>query len=317
MSPSIDFIGWLCATLTMFVAAKFVDVPSPDNVKQGKKDPVQTLKFSPLPGKAVGVFVTDIKDAMAAEGRSGPPGAVGFAFGRSPYRWVYLPCEGKSEDASTITLPVGSIPGEERQFKDVCVATQASLKSLGFTAPYSLVEVEVNDGLGSPANADKFKASQPRLLEGTDAYHLRVSDVVRDLKERYKAYLEGQRQEIDKAINHLAIDELKKQAPTGPRETSDQIYVTWVMERDFLRVEFRTRVVDGFFKYGKGIEQGPTQLQFRRSPTQKRGSRYGTIIEAELGMIYEVSRAGDLERSEPVPLGISHQELPPPQRMAR
>jgi hypothetical protein len=317
----MNFARILASICITFCACLSLRSADPAATRSSIVATTEAPRFAPMPGKVIGVFVTDVKDAMAAEGRTGPTDAVGFASGLGSYRWAYLPCKDTPDDADTISVRVGEPPGKQIRFAEVCVATKPRLMKYGIAAPYTLVELEVNDGLGSSDGDDKFKCSSLRLVEGTEEYSLRVAGVVSSLENQFKIYVKEQEDVITKAMKDLTTEVLGSRPLTGPRETSQHVYVTWLSdrdrpERDCLHVEFRTRVADGDFKYGKGIEHGRFAGKTPAPEQEKRGSRYGTIVGVEFGMIYEISKTGKLQKSEAIPLRTFHREIPPP-RMAR
>ena len=86
-----------------------------------------------------------------------------------------------------------------------------------------------------------------------------------------------------------------------------------------LRAHFRTRIVDGSYKYAAGlnIELGapvppsarPGNLPAARLPN---GLRYGKQFGIEFGLAYEVSKTGQVEKSLVLPIESFEKELPMP-----
>jgi hypothetical protein len=268
-----------------------------------------TPRFLPLPGKAVGVLVGDAQALLAQEGRFGPADAVCFSRGGGSYRWMYVLAKGGTGGES---LMFGG-----QTFDHLVLANPQTLRPWGVTAPYSLVEVVVNGGRGSGEPEDSFAATDLKVLDGSQTYPLKVAEVIRDLRRRYAASLRQQKG-IAAELNKIQKSALGNRKPTGPREQTDTIYVTWLTEAERLRVEFRTQIRDGAYQYGRGIE--PTRDDSPRAdgppPPEESprdpGQRYGTSIGIITGMVYEVSKAGQLELSQPISLRPFVEELPPP-----
>ncbi len=275
----------------------------------------QFTTFASLPGKARGIMIANVTKTMAAQKRTGPSGAFGFASGLGNYRWVYLPCTSKSNQVSSVTVLVGQTHATEKRFSEVCPASEMLLKPLGITALYTLVEVEVNDGLGSPDNGDAIKISNLRVLDGSPAYPLHVADAVRDMQQCFEAYVKQQQDEIAGAMKRSALESPGNPQSTTSRQAKDRVFVTWLSDRDHLWIECRCEVTDGDYKYGKGIEVGP---QSRRPLSAPKTSvmRYGTEYGVELGMVYEMSKTGELVESHTIPLTSFHRTIEPP-KMAR
>jgi hypothetical protein len=250
-----------------------------------------------LPGKTVGVLVSDAQGVMALSGRGGPADALCFSHNGGAYGWVYVAVKDKPL-IGALELPVGQKGDKKQRFDNLSMANPATVKKWGVAEPYALVEVEVNGGLGCPAG-ESFVATSIKVLDGSAEYPLQVAKAIEDLRNRYRSYLKEQQKSIEAAMSQAAKNALKERAPTGPRETSEVLYVTWLPETKQLRVHFRTMITDGAYSYGRGIEPladgaipGPAR------PPRDRGVRFGTMFGVELGMAYEVSRTGAVERTE-------------------
>lgn len=272
-------------------------------------------KFLPLSGKVVGVLVGDAQAVLHREGRSGPPDALVFSRNNASYSWVYVPVRTKPQ-FEFLNVPVGEKGEQVKRFDSLSLGTAMVLRPWGVTGPYSLVEVEVNDGLGSPAG-ESFVATQVKRLDGTAEYPMKVVDVMSQLRKQYQAYLEEQQKAIDVGMKKAQKAALGDRNPTGPRETSELLYVTWLSEGEQLRVCFRTRVNDGLYRYGKGIEPSGRDKAQQSSgafpPSDQKGLvRFGTVFGVELGMSYEMSKTGAIKSSLALPLETFHTELPPP-----
>lgn len=294
--------------LAFVLLAVSVPVPGsgPDTITD-RKGFIPVNKQQPLPGKLVGVLVPGAQPVLSVEGRSGPEDQLCLGYNGCSYRWVYVPVTERPM-MPWLDLPVAS--GERKRFNSLSLAMPATVQPLGVGPGYSLVEVEVNAGLGSPAD-QSFAATKMKTLDGTTDYPLKVADVMADLQKRYARFLTDQSKEIDAAMAESGRKAIGERKPTGPRERSDLTFVTWLPEAQRLRVHFRTHILDGEYKYANGIriDLGPTA---NRPGPLPNGLRYGTQFGVELGMAYEVSKAGKLERTLTLTIEGFQKELPPP-----
>src|SRR6516162_3952125 len=156
-------------------------------------------------------------------------------------------------------------------------------------------------------------------LDGTKDYPLDVAKVAEELRKKYDEHLRDEAQTIDAAMVEAGEKYLKEEKATGPRERSELMFLTWLPETQRLRAHFRTRIVDGAYKYAAGlnIELGPPVP----APTQPgnlpparfpNGLRYGKQFGIEFGMAYEVSKSGEIEKTLVLPIEAFQKELPMP-----
>jgi hypothetical protein len=178
-------------------------------------------KWAKLPGKVVGVLLPGGREVGVLDGWGGPADLMVVSVGGNSYRKTYVPTT-ENPQVTGLSIPVGE-EGKSEVYPALNVANQRSVLPWGVTSPFSLVEVTVNSGLGSPAQ-DCMVATSFKVLDGSKEYPLKVTAVIGDLKKRYADFLKAQ--DIDKAMSDLAAKTLKDRKPTGPRETSDLMYVT-------------------------------------------------------------------------------------------
>src|SRR5262249_10547114 len=127
-------------------------------------------KHRPLPGTVIGLLVGNPQPILSSEGRSGPLDSLCFSTDGASYRWVYVAAD-KDPQITNLDVPVGK--GDERKrYPSLNMATLKNVKRWGVSQPYTLVEVQVNDGLGSPAE-DSFVATDIKVLEGSAEYPLK------------------------------------------------------------------------------------------------------------------------------------------------
>lgn len=277
-------------------------------------------QFRPMPGRVVGVLIAGGQDLLANEGRTGPADAYCFSVGGESYRWMFVPVNEKPLIGG-MRLPVGKDGKTIQRFDKLSFATPATLKSSGITGQIALVEVTVNDGLGSPAG-ERFVGSKLRRLDGTPQYPMPLLDVVTQLHSQYRIWLKGQFSEVDLALAEAEKKSLQGVKATGPREQTDLLYVSWLPETQRLQVRFQTRWTDGAYRYAqKPKAQVPEWLATLRagfdSDTKRRLElrehvRYGTSFGVEAGVSYEVSVRGELASTKIVPISSFQRTQKPP-----
>jgi hypothetical protein len=325
---------WAAATLflaglaaALFAPPLVADPPAPGSLKEGK-DLLPNRKHQSLKGNVVGILLVDGQPCLSAEGRTGPPDQVCFATAACSYRWVYVPVADGARIAS-LQVPVGEKPGMTQLYPSLDLARLTNLKGYGIAAGYTLVEVEVNNRQGSPPG-DSFVATNARVLEGTKEYPLKTADVVKQMQQKFADYLKDNGKAIDEAMDKAAQNALKKdQQPTGPREKSEVMYVTWMPDTETVRVHFKVRISDGSYTYveggigpgKKGMPQPPPPPPGKQPqppppppppPPPKFKTRVGTTFGVEFGVAYEIDKTGKLVHTEVVPFQSFTLQLPPP-----
>ena len=291
--------------------------PPPDEVVTDRAAFLPTGKYQPLPGTVVGVLASDIAPAVALDGRSGPPDAMGFGRDGMSYRWVYLPADG-TPLITNLTLPVGVKGDKKAVFPALNMANPKTAKAAGVKATYALVEVEVNDGAESPAS-EGFVATKVKVLDGSKDYPLDVAATVERLKKTHREYVAGQQKAVDAGLEAARKKALGDGKPTGPKETAEVMLVTWAAETERLRVTFRTTVTDGAYQFGNGAEmRDPPALPVippgaaPAPPIRPEGVRFGTSYGVEFGRAYEVAKDGGLVRTRTLAVEGFQRVLPPP-----
>jgi hypothetical protein len=282
---------------TIFVLGLFLSIglavrpiSAQEEVKNPLRLPVQA--FEPLPGKVIGVLVSGSRPLLASEHRKGPADALTLGTGDgSPY-WLYLPDQ-KKPMIGAMLFAVGEKGEQKQRFNRLSLAT---LKSTGFARPYTLVEIEVNAGLGCPAT-DAFVATAIHSVEGSQRYPLHVADVVERLEEHFQNWKSTKASTLN-----ATLAELRKTLGWSSKEKTTRVeeqlvYVTWLREREILQVQFRVRreEKDPLFVPSKP----PIAYEGEDgAPPDKKATR---VVGVELGMGYEVSREGKLLRLEETP----------------
>jgi hypothetical protein len=277
----------------------------PQETWTARQDFLPRRKYVPLPGKAVGLLVGQIRDVVGQEGRSGPEDAVCFARSAASYRWVYLPVPAPAP-IRDLRVPVGEKGTEFQVYTALDIARPAMLAGWGIRTLPALVEVEVNGGRGSPAG-ESFVATHLRLLEGSQEYPLPASKILADLRQRYQRFLKERHKDLEAALKTAQQQALGDGKPTGPREQKELGYFTWLPETNALQARFLTRWTDGAYHYVRGgARPGPGV------PPPAGQLRVGTTFGVEVGMLYEVSATGQLRRQALLPITTFVQRLPLP-----
>lgn len=296
-----------CAVALAALATPWVraDEPKAEVVKD--RTAYFPRKHVPLKGTAIGVLVSSPQPILSLEGRSGPPDSMCFARGLTSYRWVYVPTM-ENAIITNLQVPVGD--GSEKQvYAALNMANARSVVPWGVSEPYCLVEVTINGGKGSPAD-QSFVATNFKVLDGSAKYPLKVNEQITRLKKAYADYLKAQNVTIETAMKDAAKKALGDKKATGPRERSEQMYVTWLPESDSLLVRFRTKLSDGAFTMVRGPGLPPRTPRDPLPPKALRRARppfevpikSGIAFGIELGRGYVVNAKGEMTRVEEVPI---------------
>lgn len=306
------------------------------------KDHLPYRRHAVLPGKVVGLLVHKAQPILSTEGRSGPPDQVCFAADGNSYRWVYLPTF-QNPRITNLQVPVGN-KGEIDIYPSLDMANLPALAGWGVRRPVTLVEVEVNQGKGSPA-IDSFVATNVRVLEGTKEYPLQVVDAVAEAEKRFEKLLQDKKAVFEKALSEVQKKTLPAQPATGPRKIEHLTFLTWHAKREVLEVRLRGTIQDGSFRTirGGGIEPvplplpvpprgrklpppparpqgglngGPQQeafVAFPPPPPREIEMRVGTAFGIHFGLVCEFDRHGKLlaERELPIREFVTPEQLPP------
>jgi hypothetical protein len=307
--------------LLLSFAATVDAVPIP-NEKKGeviadRANFIPNRKHLPIPGKIIAVLATDAAPVLSTEGRSGPADQLCIGWNGGSYRWVYVPSDGAAL-INNLQVPVAD--GSKRVYPRLNMATPTSVKKWDIDKLYSLVEVEVNDGDGSPAN-DSFVATKMKKLDGSKDYPIQVAAVIADAKKQYDAHLSEKQKDIDTAMEDAAKKALKDRKPNGPREKNTLMFVTWMPDTEKLVVRFLTKITDGDYKYGGGINiefdpvplpPGPVQGGPAPPRRLENGLRYGTQFGVEYGAQFEIAKSGKIDKIKSLEPQTFTREMPAP-----
>lgn len=298
-------------------------------------------QYRPLAGKEIGVLVGEAQPVIGKEGRSGPPDQLCFSQNGNSYRWVYVPAVNQPT-ITNLEVPIASKPGAKRFYVALEMASPTTVAPQGIKSQFTLVEVSVNDGDGSP-DTDSFVASKIRILEGSKAYPISVNEEISQLKKVYGKYLDDQDQAIGKAMQMVQKKSIGTGKPNSPRQTDTCMYVTWNTKEETLEVRFRTEITTGLYSYVEGgarrefplplppIKGGvpgkapppginPKNEQpvlFPPPPPPPFKVKVGTTFGLVLGKAYIISKTGEMVQSRELPIATFSVELPVPPGIGR
>jgi hypothetical protein len=282
---------------------------APDHPVASPADLMPKSKFVAAGPTTVAVVAADVKAVTNGEGRYGPPDALGLSWDGASYRWVWVQVKDKPLVPKQ-DIPVGPDGKKTKQYQDLAMATPAIAKQWGVQAPFTLVEVEVNSGLGSPA-VDSLVATNVKVVEGTGDYPLKAGEVVAAARQAYDKFLrDGREKTFAPAMEGARKDALGEDKPTGPQEESTLMHVTWLAVPKRLRVAFLTTITNGRYEYvtGGAAVGGPVG-NIPATP----GIRIGTSYGIQFGRAYEFSINGELAATETLTLSAFSRILPRPQ----
>lgn len=280
-------------------------------------------KFLAHPGTVVGVVAADVAAAQGREGRSGPPDAMGFSVDGSSYNWMYTVSDDANPLITNLQVKVGPKGDDVTVYPKLDMARPKTVAAWDIKAAYFLAEIEVNGGKGCPAD-EAFVATKMKPLDGSKAFPLKLDEVVKAAKGRFAT-------DADKAIDAETWEKARKDVlgdrkATGPKESRDVMYVTYLPEAKRVRVAFLRAATDGDYKQGGGganldppalpvIDPPPAGAKPGRRPPpppQLNGARWGTQFGVEYGRAYEYDAAGSLVAIKTLKAKATKAELPPP-----
>jgi hypothetical protein len=284
------------------------DAPKPGAEAVDRTQFLPNRKYQALAGKAVGVLALGDKALLGAEGRKGPDDVLYFSSGGNSYHWLYLPLKQRPLIGG-LNIKVGS-NGQTQRFDGLGLATPENLKLWDVNRPYTLVEIEVNGGRGSPAG-ENLVATRIRVLEDTEAFPFKTADVVAHLRKHYESWERTLAPAVEEGLRRQQVKALGDRRPTGPREKSDVFYISWLPESERLQVRWRTQVTDGAYQTTMVKEWFKPKVHAEWATRQKQ-VRHGTCFGVEYGLAYEVSAQGRVQPTQLLTPEGFQKEIPPP-----
>ena len=216
--------------------------------------------------------------------------------------------------AENIKIPVASGPEKLKTYPKLSSGPSVyeRLKAQGdLPGPICLVEVEVNDRLGSPGAGSSFVITRLKTIEGGPGFALNAVDALNEAKRLHEEALASQKDEIEKLVAPLRKElmarfgEMQEQAGmrgmvgnaghnnsfpwiiTGDhsREAA-YYYATWLQERELLQVNWFTRHTEGDCTTGSWHDG--------HSEVPPRGVAWGVAFGVEVGESYYFDKTGKL-----------------------
>lgn len=303
-----------CLSVSVF-AAPTPKEPTTSEFKEPKSF-FPNRNHQDLKGTTVGLLLTEGQQILSLEGRSGPADQLVLSVDGGSYRWVYAP-----EATPQIgTLTLDTLSGK-KAFPNLSMCNPKTAKQWEIKEGYTLVEVEVNGGDGSP-KGDAFAATKMKVIEGSKDFPLKASEVMADAKKRNDARIKDMDKDLTKALADVAEKALKGRKATGPKETQTLVYATWMNKEKELHVRFKTTLKDGSFTEVQGgaggvdgpfpLPPGPAPKGFRVPPPRPIAVKVGTAYGVSFGTNYVYDVAGKLIRIETLPMDSFTQELQAP-----
>jgi hypothetical protein len=257
-------------------------------------------KFQALPDRVVGLFVPDASTTTALEGRRGPANALAFASGPGSYRWVYIPNQ-KKPAIGGLLVSVGEDGKNKQRFDRLSLASPSNLQPFGVTDGFALVELEVNAGRGAPPG-ESFVATAVRPVEGTAKYPLRVAPIIGRLQQHFKGQAVPQTKSLEQALHDLRLQLGWDAGPASARRQHEFIHATWLDDQGILKVQIRTRIEESDPLPNARIPAAALAGDDGLPPARE----VRRTVGVESGMVYEVTRHGELARMEPLAIERFH-----------
>jgi len=307
---SIAIFGAFLLVPVLFAAPVPLD-PADDTITDHKTF-LPVRKHSALDGKVIGVLIVDPAAVLRHEKRVGPEAQLCFSTNSASYRWMYTTVE-KNATIGTMRMP---LPDKRtRAFDRLSMATPANVTRWDIPNRIALVEVEVNAGDGS-GESDAFVVTDMKVVDGKERFPPKLDEVLADVTKRFEGHLSEQARTFDAKLQQLTKDKF-----TGPRERSTIVYATWLPESSRIQFRFLSRITDGNYRYAKGLRFefsappdpiGPPQGGNLEPSKLPMGTRFGTQVGVEMGMLYEVGKSGKIEKQRPLSVETFVNEIPEP-----
>lgn len=254
---------------------------------------IPETRFPALPGRAIMVLTGDTWDLMKAHGRGGHPRSACLSASGGAYRWTFILAE--EEPAVPLRVRIGE-KADRKTYPKTRGCTLDDLKPMGVTEQYSLVEVEINEGLGSAEAQTSLLVTKLKVLDRSAEYPIHTAKVVGELRRKYEEFLEAEEKEAAATAERIRTEALKnlpwKNRKPQPGSSLTLMYVTWMPDSSTLQVRLKTKRLDGVIPkeiVKSGGEAPPLALP---------GLEWGL----DLGMLYEVGKDGKLLRSVKLPI---------------
>src|SRR5687767_13384976 len=229
-----------------------------------------------------------------------------------------------------LKIPVASGPEKMKTYPRLSSGPSVyeRLKAQGdLPGPICLVEVEVNDGLGSPKGAGSFVITRLKPVEVGPDFALKAVDALQESKRLHEEALASQKDEIERLVAPLRnelmarFEEMQKEA--GVRRimrnggennsfpwvlTRDQsreatyYYATWLQDHELLQVNWFSRHIEGDSATGSWHDG--------KSEVPPRWTAWGVAFGVEVGESYFFDKTGKLVEQRPLKVRAFQKVLP-------
>lgn len=197
------------------------------------------------PRKAIGILLKFDPDIARILGYSSSSDSFYFSYENSNYKYIYIPDSSLEKEFEGLNLAVTDkkIGKIEKRFLSLSRGRVKNLKQFGIDTDYSLVELTINNGEGSPAaqKIESFVANSIKRLDKTKEYPLDITKTVEEAKSDYFSYLYLQKSMLTGSLNEL-MEEEKKLHGYEPQiktvEINSWMYITWLNEQEQLNIRF-------------------------------------------------------------------------------
>jgi hypothetical protein len=297
-------------------------LPSTANRKPGE------IRSQGLSGTAVGLLVWPrqiphgvLRDGLEASGLNA---GCSFSIDGDPYLYPFFEATDEEERRQrddrawyvfeNRSVLVASGPEKQKTYPRVSSGPSVyeRLKAQAdLPGPICLVEVEVNDGLGSPKGAGTFVITRVTSVEDGPGFALKAVDAIQEAKRLHEEALASQQDEIERLVAPLRnelmprFEEMNKKAGargivgnggentsfpgviTGDRaREAASYYATWLQERELLQVNWFTRHIEGDSATGTWHDG--------KSEVPPRWTAWGVAFGVEVGESYLFDKTGKL-----------------------
>lgn len=203
-------------------------------------DEIPYQLWPPLPGRQVGLLISGGSRWGSNAGWMRQVYEEGRGAGRTTYLFVV---DRQSPRALYFTakqgegynfLPSWEVPlpeGKTARY-DAAMHYPGSGSALGLVEQAHLVELEINDGRGTPGTLH-FVATEVAVLDGSDDYPIVSARALDDAAARWRAFADAQQGAIDDAL---------RDAGRGEPQVAETFFVTWLEHDARLRAVFYRRV---------------------------------------------------------------------------
>ena len=171
------------------------------------------------------------------------------------------------------------------------IATGDNTRAFGVTNPYTLVEVDVQEGSGSPNGTPPLVVSTLKVLDGSKEFPLQPHKIVDEARTRYGAWLKEAEKDIAPALEKARVAAGGDAAKAKPARTATLMYVTWMEATEKLQVRFLTRV-----------QTTDDVMKPSRHVGELARPDYQDYWGVDFGLLFEAGKTGLIEKKLTIPM---------------